>query len=152
MIIHDIPSLCLQYDKVASLLRIEWISTATVPQLRASAVRLLALLQQLPVRHLLIDMNSMPDLSVDDELWLSTHWMPGLVALPLEQIIVAIDSSQMHNQLAIDALYASVEPAIRFESHYFSDAASAMQWFGEGSDRLPALTAEWNARPGARSN
>ena len=72
--------------------------------------------------------------------------MPGIVQLPLQHLILAIDGSRVHNQLAIDALHDLVQPAIRFESHYFSDADSAMHWLAHDTGRLPALQAEWDAR------
>ena len=111
-----------------------------------SATQLLALARQLAIQVLLIDMNTVPNISIDDELWLGAHWMPGIVQLPLAHLILAIDSSQLHNQLAIDALHDLVQPAIRFESHYFADADSALHWLTEGTGRLPALQAEWRTR------
>jgi hypothetical protein len=125
---------------------LEWVALSNPHHLRASASQLLALLQELDVRHLILDMNSVPDLSIADQIWLGTHWMPGLVALPLEQLVLVIDSRRQHNQLAVDALHDLVQPAIRFSSHYFSDTASALDWLTNGSPRLPALAAEWAAR------
>ena len=146
MIIRSIPDYCLQYDEVLGLLRLEWISGDATQTLRASAQELLELARRLAVRMLLLDMNTVPNISVDDERWLGTHWMPGIVQLPLQHLVLAIDSNRVHNQLAIDALHDLVQPTIRFESHYFTDSASAMHWLTEGTTRLPALLAEWNAR------
>ncbi|MBC8085440.1 MAG: hypothetical protein H7Z21_19750 [Hymenobacter sp.] len=146
MIISSIPDYHLQYDEVLGLLRLEWISGDDTLTLRASAGQLLELARQLTVRTLLLDMNTVPNISVDDELWLGTHWMPGIVQLPLKHLVLAINSDRIHNQLAIDALHDLVQPAIRFESHYFSDADSALHWLTEGTDQLPALLAEWRAR------
>ena len=146
MIISSIPDFCLQYDEALGFLRLEWVSGALTHTLRASAAQLLQLARQLAVRILLIDMNTVPNISVEDEQWLGAHWMPGIVQLPLAHLILAISSNELHNQLAIDALHDLVQPAIRFESHYFTDADSALQWVAEGSGRLPALQAEWRAR------
>jgi len=146
VIIHTITDFYLQYDEVVNVLRVEWRSGRNIRQLRRSAGQLLLLLQQLAVRRLLIDMDSVPDLSVDDEVWLGTHWMPGLVVLPLERLVLVLDSGQTHNQLAINALHSLVQPAIRFDAQYFSDTKSAMGWLTDDSDRLPALAAEWNTR------
>ena len=143
MIIRSIPDFYLQYDEFLGLLRLEWVSGEATQTLRTSATQLLQLTRELKVSTLLLDMNSVPNISVEDELWLGTHWMPGIVQLPLDHLILAIDSSQLHNQLAIDALHDLVQPAIRFESHYFSDATSAMQWLTEGTGRLAELLAEW---------
>ncbi|MFD1871771.1 hypothetical protein [Hymenobacter bucti] len=125
---------------------LEWVAFSNPHHLRASASQLLVLLRELKVRHLLLDMNSLPDLSVADQEWLGIYWMPGLVALDLEHLVLLIDNNRQHNQLAVDALHDLVQPAIRFSSHYFADAASALDWLTDGSPRLPTLAAEWAAR------
>jgi len=144
LIINSIPDFRLQYDEPLGLLRLEWVSGEGTRTLRSSAARLLTLARKLAARTLLIDMNTVPNISLSDELWLGANWMPGIVQLPLEHLILTIDSNRIHNQLAIDALHDLVQPNIRFESHYFTDATSAVQWLTEGSGRLPALLAEWN--------
>ena len=146
MLFYHIPNFCLQYDQVFSVLRLEWVAYSDPLQLRASASELLTLLQELVVRHLLLDMNSVPNLPLADQLWLGDHWMPALVALPLERLVLIIDSDQIHNQLAIDMLHDLVQPSIRFESQYFADMESALDWTTDSSPRLPALRAEWAAR------
>jgi hypothetical protein len=135
VLLRHILDFCLQYDQALRILRLEWVSGADVRGLRTSARKLLALLEELPVHHLLLDMNTVPDLPLADQLWLGKHWMPGLVA----------------SQLAIDALHDLVQPAIRFESHYFSDSASAFDWLADNSEQLPALVAEWDARHASAS-
>ncbi len=146
MIISAVSDFCLQHDRALGLLRLEWVSGPNTRTLRASAALLLPLARHLAVRRLLLDMNTVPDLSVADQLWLGAHWMPSIVQLPLEQLVLVIGSDQVHNQLAIDALHDLVQPSIRFESHYFSDPESAMRWLTDGTTRLPALLAEWSTR------
>jgi hypothetical protein len=136
----------LQFDAELGILRLEWIAGSDARQLRASATHLLDLLAELKVRSLLLDMNSLPDLILADQAWLGEHWMPGLVALPLQHLVLVIDTSRVHNQLAVDALHDLVQPAIRFESHYFADTESALDWLASGSPRLAALSAEWAGR------
>lgn len=146
MLIRSIPNLCLQFDAELGVLRLEWVAGSDARQLRASAAQLLKLLAELEASSLLLDMNSLPDLILADQAWLGQHWMPGLVALPLQHLILVIDTSRVHNQLAVDALHDLVQPAIRFESHYFADTESALDWLTNGSPRLAALRAEWAAR------
>jgi hypothetical protein len=125
---------------------LEWVAGTDLGEMRTSAEQLMKLLQDLGVRHLLIDMDSVPDLPVAEEAWLGDYWMPHLVALGLIRLVLVIDSARVHNQLAIDALHDLVQPAIRFDAQYFPDSDSALDWLTDGSERLPALTAEWNAR------
>jgi len=146
VIIRHIPNFCIQHDSAFKVMLLEWVALSNSYLFRTSAQQLLELLQQLEVRHLLLDMNTFPDLQLADQEWIGTHWMPGLVALALERLVLVIDSHRVHNQLAIDALHDLVQPAIRFSSHYFADVASALDWLTDGSERLPALAAEWAAR------
>lgn len=150
MIFCNIPNFCLQHSPDLSLLRLEWVAHSDSRLLRASAGQLLMLLAELRVRCLLLDMNSIPNLDLADQLWLGDHWLPGLLALGLEQLVLAIDSAQLHNQLAIDALYSLVQADIRFEAHYFSDSASAFDWLADAAPQRAALEAEWTARPDSR--
>lgn len=69
MLLYSAPNFWLQHDSTLELLRPEWVART----LRASALHLLELLQELQARHLLLDMNSVPNLSVDDQLWLGDH-------------------------------------------------------------------------------
>jgi hypothetical protein len=149
VIFRHIPNFCLQFDPLFGLLLLEWVALSNPLYLRTSAAQLLALLREREVRHLVLDMNSVLDLSIADQIWLGDHWMPGLVALNLERLVLVIDSRRQHNQLAIDALHDLVQPAIRFSSHYFADVASAIDWLSDGSPQLPALAAEWAARHSA---
>jgi hypothetical protein len=146
VIFRNIPDFCLQYDEPLAVLRMEWVAATDMRRLRTSADQFMALIRELHVRHLLLDMDSVPELVVADQWWLGEYWMPQLVALPLERLVLVIASHQVHNQLAIDALHDLVQPAIRFDSQYFSDSASAMDWLTDGSARLPALEAEWANR------
>lgn len=149
MLISSIPDLCLQYDEPLGLLRLEWVSGADTRTLRPSAGQLLRLARQLAVRHLLLNMNTVPDISAEDELWLGTNWMPGIVQLPLERLVLVIASDQIHNQLAIESLHDLVQPTIRFDAQYFADSVAALHWLTDNSARLPALLAEWDAQAAA---
>ncbi|MBO0359795.1 hypothetical protein J0X19_17670 [Hymenobacter sp. BT186] len=146
MIFRTIPDFCLQYDEPLAVLRMEWVAGPDMRCLRTSASQLMSLIGELGVLHLLLDMDSVPELPVADQWWLGEYWMPQLVALPLERLVLVIASSQVHNQLAIDALHTLVQPTIRFDAQYFSDSASGMDWLIDGSERLPALEVEWANR------
>ena len=76
------------------LLRLEWISGTGTGTLRASAAQLLVLARQLAIHSLLLDMNTVPNIPVEDELWLGAHWMPGIVQLPLAHLILVISTDR----------------------------------------------------------
>jgi hypothetical protein len=88
-------------------------------------------------------MNTFPDISVYDQVWLGVNWMPVLVQLPVERAVLAISRRRVHNQLAIDSLIALFRPFIRFDIQFFSTALPGLQWLGDYSERIPGLLAEW---------
>jgi hypothetical protein len=148
VIITSIPDLSLQYDEALSLLRVEWAAGEDMRTFRAAAEQLLQLVNALNVRHMLLEMNTFPDISVYDQVWLGVSWMPVLVKLPVERVVLAIHRRQVHNQLAIDSLIALFRPFIKFDIQFFSTATPGMHWLGDYSGRVPALLAEWDAAHG----
>ncbi|GAB3331386.1 hypothetical protein GCM10027511_40070 [Hymenobacter humi] len=144
MIITTIADLSLQHDAALGLLRVEWASGQDMRTFRASAGHLLQLVEELGVRQMLMDINSFPDISVYDQVWLGTNWMPGLVQLPLERLVLAINRRRVHNQLAIDSLITIFRPFIKFDIQFFLTAVPGLHWLSDFSDRMPALLAEWH--------
>ncbi|GAA3958622.1 hypothetical protein [Hymenobacter antarcticus] len=145
MIISSISDLSLQYDEQLSLLRVEWASGNDTRNLRASAEQLLLLDQQLGMRNLLLNMNTFPDISVYDQVWLGTNWMPGITRLPLERVVLVNHRRRVHNQLAIESLLAMFRPFIKFDIQYFSQPGPGLAWLTDYAARLPELQAEWEA-------
>ncbi len=144
VIITSIPDFSLQFDPELSLLRIEWAAGDDTRNLRESAIKLLAVDRELAVRHLLLNMNTFPDISVYDQLWLGTHWMTGIVKLPLERVVIINNRHRIHNQLAIESMIALVRPFIKFDIQFFPQAISGLRWLSDFSPRLPEMMAEWN--------
>lgn len=145
MIITSIPDFSLQYDEELSLLRVEWAAGDDTRNLRASATQLLRLDEELGMHNLLLNMNTFPDISVYDQVWLGVHWMPGIVKLPLQRVVLINNRHRVHNQLAIDSILALMRPFIKFDIQFFPNAASGMRWLSDFSPRLPEVMAEWDA-------
>ncbi|MDO7850913.1 hypothetical protein [Hymenobacter convexus] len=145
MIITSIPDLSLQYDEALSVLRVEWAAGEDMRSFRNSAEQLLKLVNQHSIRNMLLEMNTFPDISVYDQVWLGVSWMPVLVKLPLERVVLAINRRRVHNQLAIDSLIALFRPFIKFDIQFFSTATPGLHWLSDYSDRMPGLLAEWDA-------
>jgi hypothetical protein len=112
---------------------------------RASVEQLLGLCHQRQVRHLLLNMNAMPDISVYDQVWMSTHWMPAVMKSQLERVVLVNHRRRVHNQLAIESLIAQAQPSIRCDIQYFPQPRTGLHWLSDYSDRLPALLDEWDA-------
>lgn len=145
MIISNIPDFSLQYDGQLSLLRIEWASGADTRTLRQSAGQLLALDRELGVRSILLNMNTFPDISVYDQVWLGVSWMPAIVKLPLKRLVLVHQRHRVHNQLAIDSLLSMFRSIITFDIQYFPQPEPGLKWLTDHSVRLPEIQAEWEA-------
>ena len=148
MIITSIPDLSLQYDEALSLLRVEWASGQDMRTFRLSADQLQHVAGQLGVRHMLLEMNTFPDISVYDQVWLGANWMPAMMQLPLERVVLVIHQRRVHNQLAIDSLIGMSRPFTKFDIQFFSTTVPGLHWLSNYSDRIPHLLAEWQALHG----
>ena len=151
MIITNISDFSLQFDEELSLLRIEWASGNDMRTFRASAEQMLVLSERLQVRRLLLNMNTLPDISVYDQVWLGAHWIPAVAKSTLERVVLVNHRRRVHNQLAIESLLAQMLPIIRFDIQYFPQSGPGLHWLSDYSDRLPALLAEWDAVHGPAS-
>ena len=131
----------------------EWAAGDDARNLRASALELLRLDQELGMQNLLLNMNTFPDISVYDQVWLGANWMPGIVKLPLERVVLINNRQRVHNQLAIESMLALARVFIKFDIQFFPNVGSGMQWISDFSPRLPEVLAEWDAvhAPGPES-
>ena len=145
MIITSIPDFSLQYDEELSVLRVEWAAGDDTHNLRPSALKLLRLDQELGMHNLLLNMNTFPDISVYDQVWLGANWMPGIVKLPLQRVVLVNGRHRIHNQLAIESMLVLMRPFIKFDIQFFPNPASGMRWLSDFSPRLPEVLAEWDA-------
>ena len=146
LIINSISDFSLQYDESLSLLRVEWASGHDMRTFRASVGQLLELCQRLPVYHLLLNMNTLPDISVYDQVWLGIHWMPRVVQLELKRVVLVNHRRRIHNQLAIESLIGQTSLGIRFDIQYFTQPVPGLQWLCDYSDHLPILLVEWDTQ------
>ncbi|SET07779.1 hypothetical protein [Hymenobacter actinosclerus] len=147
MLHYCLSTFCLQTDAELDLLRVGYRMVAESELRRHEVTALLALAHKHAIRHLLIDMRTVPLLSVYDELWLVTNFMPDLVTLPLERLVLIVASHQTYHQLTVDSLHDLVKADIRFDAQYFDDPQTALQWLTDDSPRVPELLAEWANRP-----
>lgn len=144
MLVADCPELHLQYDAPLQLLRSAWTGTGSSADLRACATRLLALLRQHQPRQYLMELDGLDDLSIDDQLWLSTDWLPLVEQLPLQRVALLLSDHRIHNKMAIDALVELGSATFPFDVQFFVDPRNALRWLSNDSPRVPELLAEWD--------
>lgn len=143
MLFRNIKGLNIQHDEALSLLRVEWVGGRQLTYLRPSLVQLQLLARQLQVSHVLLHLDALPDLPVFDQIWLGTHWMPTVLQLPLQQVVVVLHSARVYNLHAIETLLLAFRLFIKFDVQFFTQLLPGLQWLTNHSPRLPELLAEW---------
>lgn len=144
MILHQVPYMRMQHDPSLDLLRMEWEPGSSMRAFRATALAHIEVARELKVRRSILAMDSLPDIPVYDQLWLSTHYIPKVIDLPLERVVFAISAARLHNQLAVEALVHLARPFIRFDIQFFRQFEPGLRWLTDDSPLLPGLLAEWN--------
>ena len=147
MLLTDFPELRLQHDEELALLRVEWVGGNNMARFRAGSAHLLHLGRTLHPRHCLLDMNSLPDISAYDQIWLGMKWLPGLLKLPLARVVFLLDHGRVYQQATIETLLHLTGSLMKFDLQFFDDARPALNWLTDDSARVAGLLAEWDAPP-----
>lgn len=145
MIITDIKEFSIQYDEPLHLLRVEWAAGHDMRRLRPALEQLSQLALRLQVTHGLLAIDTLPDISAYDQIWLGSQWLPKLEGLWLKQAVVVLSSARVYNQQAIETLVTLNRSYVKFDFQFFSQSVAAMHWLTNESQRLPDLLAEWDA-------
>ncbi|MVN76129.1 hypothetical protein GO988_07310 [Hymenobacter sp. HMF4947] len=143
MILTSIKEFRIQHDVTSDVLRVEWVGGHKMNRFRSACEQLCKLAGQLLATRILVEIESLPDIPVYDQLWLSTYFMPGVLRLPLEQVVIILSNKRAYNQHVVEGLLMAVRPLIRFDVQFFVVGDSAMHWLAGNTPRLPALLAEW---------
>ncbi len=148
MIINDIKELHIQYDEPLGLLRIEWAGGHDMRRLRPALEQLHKLAHGLQATHALLAINTLPEISAYDQIWLGSQWLPKAERLSLRQAVIVLDTKQVYNQQAIETLlvFGRQKPACDFQ--FFRHSATALHWLTNDSPHLPMLLAEWDSAYG----
>ncbi|TDN36135.1 hypothetical protein A8B98_09320 [Hymenobacter sp. UV11] len=126
------------------MMRAAWVGGRNMRGFREAFSKFQKLLAQFGVGRALLDLNTLPEVSVYDQLWLSTVFMPSLLLLPLQKVVVVLSPKNVYNHQMVEGLLMAVQLLIRFDVQFFAQPDAAMQWITDYSPRLPILQQEWN--------
>jgi hypothetical protein len=152
MIINSIAELCVQHDEPLDLVRVAWTVGGNMRHFQQAFTQLRNIMQELRVARIVLELNAMPDIPVYDQMWMSTHFMPGLLKLPLQQVVVVLSARRVYNQHVVEGVLAAAAMHIKFDVQFFAQPEAAMAWLTDDSLRLPILLREWAGGCGAFSN
>lgn len=98
------------------------------------------LAEQNTVAEGLIDLHGLPDLSISQQLWAATHWVPRVAVAAVQHVAIVIPRNGLYNQMAVEALHRAAQPFTKCEVQFFGTTASALDWLL--SFQSPAAQAE----------
>ncbi|MGI4885050.1 MAG: hypothetical protein ACRYFR_08835 [Janthinobacterium lividum] len=145
MIINEVGELLMQYNEPLGLLRTSWAAGRDMSQFREALTQAQAVAQRLGVRRCLVELDALPDISVYDQAWLSTHWIPQSLQLPLEQVVIILSPRRVYNHQAVEDLLLVARPFIKFDVQFFSQPVAGLRWLTEYSQLVPDLLHEWES-------
>lgn len=148
MILAQVDYLLVQHDADSHFIRFRWLNPAQ-RQVRAALRHGRELIREHQPTRAFIDLRGMPDLSLEDELWMTAHWMPVVLTQQLRQVTVLLSPLAMHNQMAIETLIKFSRSLLRFDIQFFTDEAQGLDWLLGNSPHAQQLQAEWHQAIGA---
>ncbi len=143
MIINTIDEFCIQHDKPLNLVRVAWLAGPNMRFFQQAFTQLRSVITQLGVGRVILELNAMPDIPVYDQIWLSKVFMPALLKLPLQQVVVVLSARRVYNQQVVEGVLAASAMSILFDVQFFAQPEAALAWLTDDSPRLPALLREW---------
>ncbi|MGI4739262.1 MAG: hypothetical protein ACRYG7_29195 [Janthinobacterium lividum] len=143
MIVSCAKELWVQHDEALDMVRVAWAGGRNMRGFRDAFSKLQKLVAHMGVGRIVLDLNALPDISVYDQLWLSTVLMPAVLALPLKQFIIVLSPKHVYNHQVLEGLLLAVQLLIRCDVQIFAQPDAALQWLTDDSPRLASLQREW---------
>ena len=144
MIVKEISELLIQYSGPLNLLRIDWAAGRDMSQFRVAFDQAVALASRMGVSRLLLELDALPDISAYDQAWLATQWLPPVLKLPLQQVVIVLSPRRVYNQHVVEGLLLAARPQIGFDVQFFSQPVPGLRWLTDYSATVPELLAEWD--------
>ena len=141
MMLPQVDQLVVQHGPDLRFMRFQWLDAArrrVRPALRHGR----DLVRQHQPARALVDLRGLPDLSIDDQLWMTGHWLPVVAAQALRQVALVLPAAA-HNLMAVESLLRIGRYLLRFEVQFFTDEVAALDWLLGSAEAAAALQHEW---------
>jgi hypothetical protein len=121
-------SLVLFHDPALRLLYHRWQGQHNMHRFRPAVEYVQGLLRRYAIESWVIDLNGLPNLGLEDQVWLSDEVLPAVAPLlDLRQLALVL-SPNMYNQLAAESILHSGSRQLNFDVQFFSDSIAALDW------------------------
>lgn len=143
--ILTLPAIRAQFFASPSLLRFQWNTTqTTLHGFRKGMESIAQVIEQNNVRQTLVDMNGLPSLTLDDQFWVGSTWLPRVAKGAVERVALVLPTRNMYNQLVVEGLVRTGRHFMRYDIQFFSNTDEAADWLiGDQPPVLAALHSEW---------
>ncbi|UPL47624.1 hypothetical protein [Hymenobacter sublimis] len=144
----NLSDLQVQYRSDVSLLRVQWRAPHQRMTRFQEGMNAVVYLLELGVVHTaILDLHYLPNISLDDQYWLATNWLPRISVPALQQVGVVLPSSNLYNQLVVESLIHISRHFMHYDIQFFGAAAEALDWSvgSQQPDLQLALESEWAA-------
>lgn len=121
-------SLVLFHDPALRLLYHRWLGQHNMHRFRPAVEHVLALLRQHAIEAWVIDLTGLPNVGLEDQIWLSDELVPGVTALSSLRQMAVVLSDNVYNQLATEHLLHHHQHHIHCDVQFFADSAGALDW------------------------
>ncbi|MCR5887823.1 hypothetical protein LRS06_08530 [Hymenobacter sp. J193] len=135
----------VHYNAEAQLLHYGWCGdTITTDGLRPALEAIAVLAQQLRIRQCLLDISTLPAISIEDQFWLLHTWLPK-VCVPTVECVALIVGSRQYNLMVIENILQAGRRFIHFEVQLFFELEAAFDWLvGGREEAAQRLLDEWH--------
>jgi hypothetical protein len=143
--ILTLPAIRAQFFANTSLLRFQWNTTQTGRQsFRKGMESVAQVIEQYKVRQTLVDMNGLPSLTLDDQFWVASTWLPRVAKGAVERVALVLPTRNMYNQLVVEGMVRTGRHFMPYDIQFFSNTGEAADWLiGDQPPMLAALHSEW---------
>lgn len=138
----------VQFCPDLSFIRMQWHARQPgMARFRESLEAVAFLVEQGVVQHVIIDLHGLSDISLADQCWLATSWLPRVSGAAVQQAALVMPPSVSYNQLVVESLLQAGRHFIHYDIQFFSSAAEALDWIigHEHPARQQRLEAEWSS-------
>jgi hypothetical protein len=134
---------CIQHDWNLGLLRHRWNGVeryAGLSLFQSVHESLLDMAAEHRVNSWLIELTAAP-LTVEDQLWLESTWMPALSDTPVRRLAVVADDA--YNLMVLEDLMPLREAPTQRSVQFFTDSLTALEWLTGSDQTAVRLQQEW---------
>lgn len=121
-------SLVLFHDPELRLLYHRWQGQHNMHHFRPAVEFIQTLLREQAIESWVIDLNGLPNLGLEDQIWLSDEVLPAVAPLASLRQLALVLSPNMYNQLAAENILHHGQRHLSFDVQFFTDSVAALEW------------------------